>query len=88
MKKLKSLILLAFAAMILTSAAAVQAAEIPEQTTVPTGEIVCASDTEIEPLADVIVVKYRVEVATGRWQYRRWNETKGCWVDPEWKYLN
>lgn len=88
MKKLKSFILLALSAMMLTGAAAVQAAEIPEQTTVPAGEIVSTSDTAIEPRADVIVVKYRIEVATGRLQYRRWNETKGCWVDPEWIYVN
>ena len=88
MKKLKSFILLAFAAMMLTGAVAVQAAEIPEQTTVPAGEIVSASDAEIEPLADVIVFKYRTNPVTGKWQYRRWNETKGCWVDPEWIDLN
>lgn len=88
MKKLKSFILLAFAAMMLTGAAAVQAAEIPEQTTIPAGEIVSTSDAEIEPRLDVIVTKYRIEVATGRLQYRRWNETKGCWVDPEWIYVN
>ena len=84
MKKLKSFILLAFAAMMLTGAAAVQAAEIPEQTTVPAGEVVSTSDAEIEPRADVIVTKYRLDTVTGHMQYRRWNETKGCWVDPEW----
>ena len=88
MKKLKSLILLAFAAMMLTGAAAVQAAEIPEQTTIPAGEVVSTSDAEIEPHADVIVVKYRYDPVTGQWQFRRWNETKGCWVDPEWIDLN
>ena len=88
MKKLKSFILLALAAMMLTGAAAVQAAEIPEQTTVLAGEIVSASDAEIEPRADVIVLKYRVDPVTGKWQCRRWNETKGCWVDPEWVDLN
>ena len=88
MKKLKSLILLAFAAMMLTGAAAEQAAEIPEQTTVPAGEIVSDSDTEIEPRADVIVLKYRYNPTTGQWQCRRWNETKGCWVDPDWVNIN
>lgn len=88
MKKLKSLILLAFAAMMLTGAAAVQAAEIPEQTTVPADEVVSTSDAEIEPRADVIVFKYRYNPTTGDLQYRRWNETKGCWVDPEWISMN
>lgn len=31
---------------------------------------------------DKIVTKYRVY--DGKWQYRRWNETKECWVDPHW----
>ena len=88
MRKLKSLIFLALAAMMLTGAAAVQAAEIPEQTTVPTGEIVSTSYAEIEPRADVIVTKHRYDPTTGKWQYRRWNETKGCWVDPEWIDIN
>lgn len=38
----------------------------------------------IEPYADVIVIKYRVNPTTGKRQYRRWNETKGVWVDPYW----
>lgn len=36
----------------------------------------------IQPRADKIVTKYRVY--NGVRQYRRWNETKGCWVDPNW----
>lgn len=36
----------------------------------------------IQPRADKIVVKYRT--VNGVVQYRRWNETKGCWVDPAW----
>jgi len=32
--------------------------------------------------ADVIVKKYRVY--NGKRQYRRWNETRGKWVDSEW----
>lgn len=36
----------------------------------------------IMPLADVIVVKTRVY--NGKNQYRRWNETRKCWVDPDW----
>lgn len=34
------------------------------------------------PKADVIVRKYRIN--NGVTQYRRWNETRGCWVDPDW----
>lgn len=36
----------------------------------------------IEPKADVIVTKYRNY--HGTLQYRRWNETRGYWVDKEW----
>ncbi len=32
--------------------------------------------------SDVIVTKTRVY--NGKLQYRRWNETKNCWVDPYW----
>lgn len=31
---------------------------------------------------DVIVIKYRV--FQGKVQYRRWNDTRNCWVDSEW----
>ena len=36
----------------------------------------------IMPLADVIVIKDRI--FEGRRQWRRWNATKNCWVDPAW----
>ncbi|MCD7836695.1 MAG: hypothetical protein LUG83_08645 [Lachnospiraceae bacterium] len=32
--------------------------------------------------ADVIITKYRTY--NGVLQYRRWNETRGVWVDDEW----
>ena len=36
----------------------------------------------VVPFADKIVVKYRYY--NGKKQYRRWNETRKCWVDPYW----
>lgn len=39
-------------------------------------------DDEIDARADVIVTKFRNY--HGILQYRRWNETRGVWVDPEW----
>lgn len=36
----------------------------------------------IMPLADVIEVITRMN--NGKPQYRRWNRTKGYWVDPYW----
>ena len=38
------------------------------------------------PMADVIVTKFRSH--NGVPQYRRWNETHSCWVDPDWIDLN
>lgn len=47
-------------------------------------EVPETSETEsiVEPRADVIVIKYRTY--NGKYQYRRWNETQGYWVDPYW----
>lgn len=43
-----------------------------------------ASETaEIEPKADVIYWRYRT-LSNGIIQKRRWNETRGYWVDPDW----
>ena len=43
------------------------------------------SESVIEPRADVIVYKYRLH--NGVYQFRRWNETRGYWVDPYWMDL-
>lgn len=46
---------------------------------------VMASKQEKEGIilyADEIIYRYRVY--NGIYQYRRWNETKECWVDPYW----
>ena len=41
-----------------------------------------SSENTIMPCADVIVYKFRIY--NGKQQYRRWNETRGYWVDPYW----
>ncbi len=41
-----------------------------------------ASGDAVMPLADTIVIKTRTY--NGKKQYRRWNATKGYWVDPYW----
>ena len=41
-----------------------------------------SGDSSIVPFADVIVYKYRL--LNGKQQYRRWNATRGYWVDPYW----
>jgi len=43
--------------------------------------------SEITPRADQIVWKYRV-LTSGTVQKRRWNLTKGYWVDPHWINVN
>ncbi|RKJ78978.1 hypothetical protein D7X33_09075 [Butyricicoccus sp. 1XD8-22] len=40
------------------------------------------SDNTISPHADEIITKFRRY--NGVIQYRRWNATKGYWVDPDW----
>ena len=42
------------------------------------------SEIQSTPRADVIVLKTRLY--KGKTQYRRWNETRGYWVDPSWLY--
>ena len=41
-----------------------------------------SEDSSIVPFADVIVYKYHL--LNGKQQYRRWDETRGYWVDPYW----
>ncbi len=43
---------------------------------------VYSTDDGIMPYADEIETKWRYSL--GRLQYRRWNATRGYWVDPEW----
>lgn len=46
----------------------------------------CQYENVIEPMSsDVIEYKYREY--KNRIQYRRWNATKKCWVDPYWIYI-
>ncbi len=47
------------------------------QTTAASG-----SEESISPRRDDIIVKYRMY--NGKLQYRRWNQTTGTWVDPDW----
>ncbi len=39
--------------------------------------------TGIEPQADLSETYFRVN-AEGQPQYRRWNATRGYWIDPDW----
>lgn len=42
---------------------------------------------EIEPRADVVYWIYRT-LSNGIIQKRRWNATRGYWVDPDWINVN
>lgn len=65
------------AAVMATMFSTAFAADIPH---VPTPQNSSAST--VAPYADVIVYKFRLY--NGKQQYRRWNETRGYWVDPYW----
>ena len=42
------------------------------------------NDIGVAPCADEIVMKFRINVKTKQLQYRRWNQTRGYWVDKKW----
>lgn len=60
------------------SVSEVKAAEVPSVPVLRTED-----NSTIMPQADVIEVKYRIY--NGKLQYRRWNATRGYWVDSTWK---
>ncbi len=78
----KSMVLGMLAAMSISMSVANAANEmnIPQERKHFCGEY--AAMNVICPRADKIVIKYRKH--NNVFQYRRWNETKGCWVDPDW----
>lgn len=63
-------------ALTLGASTVAYAAEQPDQAQ-PTSVSIGA-----QPYADVIVPKYRIY--QDKLQKRRWNETRGYWVDPYW----
>ena len=44
------------------------------------------SNIGVAPCADEIVTKFRLN--KDKLQYRRWNQTRGYWVDKHWINLN
>lgn len=82
-KKIQRLVISVFclATMGTICAGAASAAEVPVQPTV-SQEIAVTVSEEIQPRIDVIKTYYRVY--DGVLQYRRYNETRGYWVDPNW----
>lgn len=74
--KYKLFILFVFTIMVVSPIVNVRAAEC-------TGSFRTVSkNIMVEPRSDVIVTKFRI--LNDVIQYRRWNETKGVWVDNDW----
>ena len=70
---------LAISIMAATMAFSVMPAAIPAMIQTPAA----VEAAEIEPLADVVYWIFRT-LADGTVQKRRWNATRGYWVDPHW----
>ena len=59
------------------------AAEVPPES----GEyaiVSVGSGTEIVPYADEIIMYYAINKNDGKLYQRRWNATRGYWVDKDW----
>lgn len=84
MKK-KLLIVAAICAslFVIAPAVSVSAAEVESEVQVQSEQ----SDIGIAPCADEIVTKFRL-IDGKKLQYRRWNQTRGYWVDKKWIDLN
>ncbi len=82
MKKFKRILSIFCLAAILTSGAATASAATP--TKLPEVPVTIAANPGIAvPYSDVIETIIRA-TDDGRIQYRRWNATRGYWVDPYW----
>ncbi len=78
MKVMKKVLIGVMAA---TMAFSAMPATIPAMLQMP----IAVEAAEIEPKADVVYWRYRI-LSDGTIQKRRWNETRGYWVDPTWIY--
>lgn len=74
---------LAIGVMAATMAFSAMPAAIPAMIQMPAA----VEAAEIEPRADVVYWIYRT-LSNGIIQKRRWNETRGYWVDPDWINVN
>lgn len=74
---------LAVGVMAATMALSAMPASIPAMLQMP----VKVEAAEVEPRADVIYWRFRT-LDDGTVQKRRWNATRGYWVDPDWINVN
>ena len=68
---------------VVAPAVSVSAAEVEPEVQTQNGQ----SNIGVAPCADEIVTKFRLYKKT-KLQYRRWNQTRGYWVDKDWIDLN
>lgn len=81
--KLRKLLAASCVAMVLAAGLSTTAlAAQPTDITPPTAGTYKVNPPD-EPQIDQIETKFRTTV-DGRIQYRRWNATRGYWVDPYW----
>ncbi len=82
MKKLNRVLAAFCLAAVLTSGAVTASAAALETTPKPGVSISALPGTAV-PYSDHIEYKFRTTI-DHRLQYRRWNATRGYWVDPYW----
>lgn len=78
----KKLVISILALGLVTLAPVASEVKAAEVSPIPEVAVTTESGT-VMPQADVIEVKYRI--SNGHVQYRRWNATRGYWVDATWK---
>ncbi len=76
---MKKIITVLLAALTIISSGAIAASAA--QTDLPSASAFAVKPGD-DPQSDKIIKKWRNN--DGVWQYRRWNDTKHCWVDPHW----
>lgn len=79
MKRVKKILSIFCLAAVLTSGAITASAATPAETPASPAAVI----NPVSPCSDEIETIYRA-TTDGRVQYRRWNATRGYWVDPYW----
>ncbi len=82
MKKISRILSACCLAAVLTSSAVTASAATPKTIPEPGVSITALPGTAV-PYSDHIETYFR-STYDGRVQYRRWNATRGYWVDPYW----
>lgn len=83
MKLRRLLAALGMAAVLMTGVSTTAMAAEPSEPAAPVVVAAAIGGGTAEPQSDIIETKFRT-TADGGYQYRRWNATRGYWVDPYW----